>query len=302
MKSAVIVGARGQDGRLLSEQLEQAGHSIVGLGRGDIDLLNKAEIETLIRQQQPRTVYYLAAHHHSSEDPLGSDDAALFRESFDVHVTGLIHFLEAIRSHSPMTRLFYAASSHVFGQSGVPMQSELTPLNPICIYGITKTAGVHCCRYYRQSHGLFASTGILYNHESQYRSPKFVSQKIIRGALAIAAGEQGQLSIGDLSAHIDWGYAPDYVDAMQRILALPRADDFIIATGESHSVQEFVEIAFEDAGLDWRMHVAENSSHITKQRRNLTGDSSKLCVATGWQPSVSFRQMVQLLLAGQRHG
>jgi GDPmannose 4,6-dehydratase len=299
---AVIVGAHGQDGRLLGDRLERAGRSIIRLGRGDIDLLNPAAGVALVQRHHPRTVYYLAAHHHSSEDPLGDADAELLRKSFDVHVTGLVNILEAMRRCSPSTRLFYAASSHVFGQSDQPLQNELTPLNPTCAYGITKTAGVHCCRYYRNTRGLFASVGILYNHESPYRSPKFVSQKIIRGARAIASGRQDQLILGDLSARVDWGYAPDYVEAMRGILELPKADEFVIATGESHSVQEFVEIVFAALGLDWRRHVRENAAQITKQRRNLSGDASKLKRATGWQPTVSFRQMVEHLLTGRGHG
>lgn len=302
MTGAVIVGAYGQDGRLLGELLERAGQPLVRLGRGDVDLLDRTQIEALVRRHQPREIYYLAAHHHAAEDPLGDDDAVLFRTSLEVNVTGLVHFLEAIRSCAPHTRLVYAASSHIFGRSELPMQNEQTPFQPICIYGITKTAGVHCCRYYRQTHGLFAASGILYNHESPYRSPAFVSQKIIRGALAIAAGEQDHLVLGDLTARIDWGYAPDFVDALRRILALPAADDIIVATGESHSVQEFVEIAFAATGLDWRRHVRENAGQLTKQRRTLTGDASRLRAATGWQPSVSFPQMVQLLLDARRHG
>jgi len=302
MTGAVIVGASGQDGRLLGEQLEGAGQPCVKLGRGDVDLLDRAQIEALVRRHRPREIYYLAAHHRSAEDPQGGDDAALLRASFDVHVTGLVHFLEAVRVHSAATRLLYAASSHIFGHGEQPRQDEKTPLSPVCVYGITKTAGVHCCRLYRQAHGLFAATAILYNHESPYRGPTFVSQKIIRAALAIAAGRQGELILGDLSARIDWGYAPDYVDAMRRILALPAADEFVVATGESHTVREFVEFAFAAAGLDWRDFVREDPCRITKQRRTLTGDAARLRAATGWRPTVSFQQMVQILLEAQRHG
>ena len=298
---ALIVGAHGQDGRLLGEQLERAARRVVRLGRNDIDLLDPAAVAALLKTHQPEEVYYLAAHHHSSQDPLGGDEALLFRASFDVHVVGLLNFLDGMRLHAPRTRIFYAASSHVFGESESALQNEQTPLVPAGVYGITKTAGMHCCRYYREAHGLFAATGILYNHESAYRRPNFVSQRIIQGVRAIGAGRADSLVLGDLSARVDWGYAPDYVDAMRRILALPEADDFVVATGESHSVREFVEIAFEAAGLDWRSHVAEDSGRITRQIRGLTGDASKLRAFTGWQPSVTFRQMVKLLLDDPRH-
>jgi len=298
---AVIVGGYGQDGRLLGEQLERAGCSVVPLGRNDVDLQDREQIVALLRRHQPGEIYYLAAHHHSSQDATGVDDAALFRSSFDVNVTGLVNFLEAVRAHSPRTRIFYAASSHIFGSSESSLQNEQTPFAPNGVYGITKTAGVHACRYYRQAHGVFVSAGILYNHESRYRAPNFVSQKIVRAVQEIAAGRRQRLVLGDLSVRIDWGYAPDYVDAMRRILALPSADDFVIATGESHSVQEFVETAFEAVGLVWREHVTVDPGQILRQYPGLTGDASKLRAATGWQPSVSFRKMVRILLEASRH-
>jgi GDPmannose 4,6-dehydratase len=296
----VIIGAHGQDGRLLSEQLEAEGHPVVKIGRGDISLTNQTEVGTLVSRLQPREVYYLAAHHHSAEDTFDSNEAILFQSSFEVHVTGLVNFLEAIRTRSPQTRLFYAASSHIFGQGGAGAQNEQTPFQPHCIYGITKASGVQCCRYYRQKHSVFASAGILYNHESCLRAPQFVSQKIIQSALAIAAGNQHKLVLGDLSARIDWGYAPDYVKAMRNILELSEPDDFIIATGESHSVREFVEIAFEAAGLNPDNHVVESPDLITKSPRSLIGDASKLR-STGWERTVSFRQMVLILLNNQIH-
>lgn len=302
MTVTIIVGARGQDGQVLGGQLERAGHSVLRLGRSDIDLLDRAQIESLIQRHEPGEVYYLAAHQHSSQETLLGDEVVLFRRSFDVQVTGFLHFLEAMRRYSPRTRIFYAASSHVFGQCDAPIQNEQTPFAPNSVYGITKTTAVHYCHYFRDAYGIFASAGILYNHESQYRDPRFVSQKIVRGVRAIANGQTDRLVLGDLAARTDWGYAPDYVDAMRRILALPQADDFIIATGESHSVQEFVEIAFEAAGLDWREHVAEDRGLIKRQYRGLIGDASKLRAATGWLPSISFSQMVRLLLEVRPHG
>lgn len=300
MNPIIIIGARGQDGRLLSEQLEDDGCPVVKIGRDDINLTNQAEVRALVHRVQPSEVYYLAAHHHSAEHIFDSNDAALFQSSFEIHVTGLVNFLEAIRASSPQTRLFYAASSHIFGQGGATAQNEKTPLQPNCVYGITKAAGLHCCHYYRQKHHVFASVGILYNHESSLRAPRFVSQKIIQGARAIAAGQKHKLELGDLSARIDWGYAPDYIKGMRSILKLPEADDFIIATGESHSVREFVEIAFEAAGLDPNDHVVESPDLITKSHRSLIGDASKLR-SIGWAPTVSFRKMVLLLLNNQFH-
>lgn len=303
MRPVVIIGAHGQDGRLLCDKLQQQGKPTIGFGRSDFDPLDRPAIERVVAEQRPAEVYYLAAHHHSAEDSQGNDDASLFKSSFDIHVGGLVHLLEAIRARSPETRVFYAASSHIFGQPKEPVQNEMTATAPRCIYGITKTAGLHCCRYYRDTHGLFASVGILYNHESQYRQRKFVSQKIIQGGIGIASNKQAGLQLGSLAAKVDWGYAPDYVEAMQRILALPFSDDFVIGTGESHSIQEFVEVTFTALGLDWRKYVTEKPGIITKQRHySLVGDYSKLHAATGWQPSLSFGQMVELLIQLQLHG
>jgi len=301
MKRATIVGAHGQDGRLLTGRLREAGYEVAAIGRDDWNVTNRLEAERIIGRERPDELYYLAAHHNSSEDNLGDDTAALFEASFDVQVTGLVNLLEATRKTSPATKLFYAASSHVFSPATGGFQDENTPLNPQCVYGITKTAGIHCCRFYRRVHGVHASVGIMYNHESPFRAEKFVSQKIVRGALRIAEGRQESLLLGDLSAAIDWGYAPDYVDAMTRIVALPEADDFVIATGEAHTVQEFVELAFTLVGLEWNKYVREDPSLIARRKKNLTGNSSRLRAATGWRPSVTFPEMVEILLNAQRN-
>jgi GDPmannose 4,6-dehydratase len=264
MKRVVVVGSSGQDGRILCERLRGEGAEVLEISREGlperprVHIASRQDVTSAVAGFRPQEIYYLAAHHHSSQDNLSSDPLELLVKSFEVHVTGLLHFLEAIRTVSPATRLFYAASSLIFGAPPDATQDEETPLNPRCAYGVTKTAGLHCCRLYRNTHGVHASAGILYNHESPYRQEKFVSQKIVRAAIRIQRGEQQKLVLGDLSARIDWGYAPDFVDAMMRVLALEKPDDFIIATGETHSVGEFVEIAFGLLGLDWKKWVEED--------------------------------------------
>ena len=228
---------------------------------------------------------------------MGSCD--LVRKSTDVHVTGLACFLEAIRLHSPETRLFYAGSSLVFGEPGTDMQDEMTPFDPRCVYGITKAAGLRLCRYYREKHGVFASGGILFNHESPLRQSKFVIPKIIHAAFAVSRGSAEKLHLGDLSARVDWGYAPDYVEAMTRILRIREPGDFVIATGETHSVQEVVERIFGSLGLDWREHVEVTREILTRRRSPLCGNASRLHAATGWQPTVSFHEMLEILLEAQ---
>jgi GDPmannose 4,6-dehydratase len=300
MKRSLLVGAHGQDGRLLQARLAREQIPCLALGRGDIDLTNPAAIRTLLSGDIDR-VYYLAAHHHSSQDSAPCDLADLYRKSMQVHADGLFHFLEAIRSDSPQTRLFYAASSLVFGAPTSEPQNEFTPLNPSCIYGITKACGIQLCRYFRSAHGVFASAGFLFNHESPLRERKFVIPKIIQTALAIAGGSAQKLHLGELAARVDWGYAPDFVDAMVRILNLEEADDFVIASGQTHAVQEVVEIVFAHLGLNWRDHVLESPAILTRKRVALRGDSSKLREQTGWRPSVDFQTMIHRLVAAAQN-
>jgi len=192
--------------------------------------------------------------------------------------------------------LFYAASSLIFGDPIESPQTETTPFAPTDAYGITKTAGVQVCRHYRKVHSVYASVGILYNHESPLRAEKFVTKKIVKAAWAIKRGTRDKLVLGNLSAELDVGYAPDYVDAMRRILALDAPDDFIVATGETHSVRELVELAFGELGLDWHQHVEEDHGLITRPTLRRVGGPRKLAAATGWRASTSFASMVQALI------
>jgi len=287
VRKALVVGSAGQDGTLLTAHLAKLGYEVRGVDAGD------AAPATLVDGIDE--VYFLAAFHHSSEDaPI--EPGELLRKSVAVHVDALVDTLEAIRIRAPRARLFYAASSLIFGDVTAAPQTESTPFQPTCAYGITKTAGLQICRYYRRAHALHASVGILYNHESPLRADKFVSKKIVNAAWAIKRGTQTKLVLGSLDAQMDAGYAPDYVDAMQRIVALDAADDFIVATGELHSVREFVELAFAHVGLDWRQHVEENRALITRPPIVRVGDPSKLARATGWKSATSFAAMVRALM------
>jgi GDPmannose 4,6-dehydratase len=212
----------------------------------------------------------------------------------------LLHFLESIRVGSPRTRLFYAASSHVFGaaagEARTGLQSEETPFNPQSVYAMTKVDGLLACRQYRSRHRVYGAVGILYNHESRFREEKFLTKKVIRAVVAIKSGRQDQLELGDLNAEVDWGYAPDYVEAMQAIVSADVADDFVVATGIKHTVRDFVEIAFQEAGLDWKRYVSENPQVMGRRRPGSSGDSSKLTRVTGWRPKTTFSEMVGILL------
>jgi GDPmannose 4,6-dehydratase len=296
MKRVVIVGAQGQDGRLLHERLERDGDTVVAVRREDRVLDDQIRIRAIVELQVDE-IYYLAAHHHSSQESRGLSDSVLFSESVKVHMNGIVNFLEAIRECSPRTRIFYAASCLIYGNPSIHPQDEETPFDPRCVYGITKSAGIRICRYYREQFGLFASGGILYNHESPIRDEKFVIPKIIKAAYAIKAGSQEKLVLGDLSARVDWGYAVDYVDAMIRVLRSPEAEDFVIATGEMHSVEEVVEFVFKQLGLRWQNHVEEAPEILGRKRNALCGDSRKLRRITGWRPTVGFLDLLKILVS-----
>lgn len=308
MPRAIIVGATGQDGTLLYQLLEEKKYQLFGIGRSriitntdtwrDTDSVNIGDyqqVTAIVKKIQPDEIYHLAAIHHSSQDP-EPDPLSLFYQSYNVNVLSLFYFLEAIRLHSPKTRFFYAASSHLFGNPVTVPQNETTLINPLTIYGITKAFGLYLCRVYRSTHKVFASVGILYNHESWLRGEEFVSRKIVQGVIRCKADPNQRLILGDLWGEVDWGFAPDYVDAIQKILSLDEPDDYVIASGEKHSVEEFVRIAFEAVGLDWREFVEEQREIITRPSALLIGNPDKLIRKTGWRRSLDFSGMVQTLV------
>jgi GDPmannose 4,6-dehydratase len=309
MKRTMIVGSGGQDGQLLWDRLRSEGDLVVGLDMGTVqaseplalgpvDILNSAEVAAAVEAVRPDEIYYLAAYHHSSESrPTG--DLAVLEKSFAVNVQGLLNFLEAMRLGAPQARLVYAASSLVFGRTAARPQDENTPMAPTCPYGISKAAGVQCCRFYRDTHGLFAAVAILYNHESPLRRPEFVSQRIVRGVVAVKRGRQDKLVLGDLEAATDWGWAPDYVDALVRIARHDGPDDFVVASGQARTVRQFAEAALGAAGVDVRNHLEEDPALVRRQRRVLVGDAAKLSRLTSWRPTVSFREMVARLVEAE---
>lgn len=307
MKRAVIFGARGQDGTLLTEHLARRDYHVLGVDQNatdcslgeslwPVDILDPESVLAFFQRFAPDEVYYLAAYHHSSESAELLAPATIWKRSFDVQVNGLLNVLEAIRAAAPKSRLFYAASSLIFGEPDGSPQTEADPPAPLCVYGITKTAGMQVCRFYRRHYHAFASVGILYNHESHLRPETFLSRKIVSTAVRIKQGRANELVLGDLSAQSDWGYAPDYVDAMHRMLALPEPDDFIVATGALHRVQDWVEVTFGALGLNWRDYCREDPSLITRKRKPLVGDSGKLRRLTDWCPDTSFEDMIARML------
>jgi GDPmannose 4,6-dehydratase len=302
----LVVGSAGQDGRILWDQLQENGNELIGITRKEVqigrdtslppvDISDERAVRLLIDKFAPERIYFLAAHHHSSEDR-ANRNGEIWQASWRVHVEACRNFLEAIRISGLATRIFYASSSRIFGNPDSSPQSEATPIKPSCLYGITKATGMMLARHYRETHGVWASCGILYNHESPLRGNQFLSQRVARGLVAVKEGRETKLEIGSLDARVDWGYAPDYTRAMQLILEAPVPDDFVVATGKSHTVREMVEVAADFLGIKWQSSVVENSAVLQRPSLSLCGDSSRLNAATGWTATHSFHDLVRLMV------
>jgi GDPmannose 4,6-dehydratase len=309
-KSSLIIGSNGQDGYYLRELLRKHGHVVFGLSRDALeveeevfpptDLGSREAVERLITHVCPSEIYFLAAHHHSSEEGQGQLPD-LLEKSMDTHVVYLAHVLDAICRHQKECRVFYASSCHVFGNPKESPQTEQTAIDPVDPYGISKASGMWLCRYYRQQHGLFASTGILYNHESPRRPLHFAIRKIVRMALNARDGKINELVVGDLNAEADWGFAPDYVDAMRLILGLDEPGDFIIASGQLHTIQTVIDTVFEELGLPPSTRVREEKKILKRKLKGepLVGDARKLMAATGWRSQKGLREIIKSMIEAE---
>ena len=293
-RRAIVTGAAGQDGSYLTELLSGRGYDVRGIVRGDVDLLDRSALVALVRDVEPDEVYNLAA---PSFVPASWDEPV---EVARLGAVGSTVLLEAIREVDPAIRLFQASSAEVYGVPAETPQTEATPILPISPYGAAKAYGNFIVAAYRRRHGLHASCGILYNHESPRRSTEFLPSKVAHGAAEIAVGRRSELALGDLDVQRDWGYAPDYVEAMWLMLQQDEPGDYVVATGELHSVRELVELAFAHAGLDWREHVRVDESLKRGQGYRLLGDAAKAQERLGWKPSVSFEELVALLVDAAR--
>jgi GDPmannose 4,6-dehydratase len=321
MQKALITGITGQDGSYLAEALLGDGAEVHGLvrqaslvqrsrldaipacaearreGRLKLhyaDLTDSSSLQWLVRQVKPDAVWHLAGQSH-------------VKVSFDLpeytaETTGLgtLRLLEAVRQNVPGCRFFLAATSEIFGEPAESPQSETTPVAPVNPYAAAKLYALNLVRVYRRAYGLFACAGILFNHESPRRGENYVTRKIARGAARIARGLEKELHLGTLDPRRDWGWAPDYVEGMRAILGAARPDDYVLATGESHSVGEFCELAFHEAGLDFRSHVVLDPEYarpvdITETR----GDPRKAERELGWTARTRFPELVRRMVRAE---
>lgn len=306
---ALIIGVTGQDGSYLAEQLAAAGHRVFGMVRGqrnpkrawieqlvpgirvvEGDLLDQSSLQHVLAEVRPDVVYNLGAVTYVG---MSWQQPTLMTE-----VTGLgcLRMLEAIRTVNPAIRMVQASSSEQFGAVTEAPQRETTPFNPRSPYGVAKVFAHHTTVNYRDSYGLHASTAIMFNHESPRRGPEFVTTKVCRAARRCADGEQQQLHLGNIAARRDWGWAPDYTQALPLIAARDEPGDYVLATGEDHSVQELCEAAFAAVGLDYREYLTVDPSLLRPADvEMLRGDASKAREVLGWQPIFRFPQIVKAL-------
>ncbi|ETA67440.1 GDP-mannose 4,6-dehydratase [Methanolobus tindarius DSM 2278] len=309
-KNALITGISGQDGSYLAELLLDKGYNVYGLLRRlsspntsridhiidsvelvQGDLSDQSSLDEAIRISEPDEVYNLAAQSFvgtSWNQPV---------HTADVTGIGVVRVLEAVRHFAPSARTYQASSSEMFGKVQETPQTEQTKFYPRSPYGFAKVFGYWACVNYRESYDMHISNGILFNHESPRRGIEFVTRKITDGVARIKNGLSDELRLGNLDARRDWGYAGDYVEAMWSMLQQGKPGDYVIATGETHSVQEFVELAFSRAGLDWEKYVVVDPKFVRPAEvQLLLGDPSKAKEVLGWKPKIKFKELVEMMV------
>jgi GDPmannose 4,6-dehydratase len=321
MKRAIITGITGQDGSYLAQHLLSEGYDVFGFVHGEAnphiarvkrllpdvqlihgDLLDLNSVLSAVEQAEPDEFYNLAAMTYVPE--------SWQQAEMNAEVTGLgvLRALEAVRLYSGETgdsprslrqqvRFYQASSAEMFGRPTEVPQNEQTPFHPVSPYGVAKLYGHYLIQSYREQYGMFAVSGIMFNHESPRRRAEFLSRKVSLGAAKIKFGHERQLRLGSLSGRRDWGFAGDYVRAMHLMLTQERPDDYVIGTGVTHTVEEFVEIAFRLVGLDWRRHVVYDTSFIRPiDADHLCADPAKAKKELGWTPTVGFEQLVEIMV------
>jgi GDPmannose 4,6-dehydratase len=309
-KRALITGITGQDGSYLAELLLEKGYEVTGMVRRTsvpnlwrvahildrvtirvADLLDQLSLIRLIEKVGPHELYNLAA---MSFVPASWEQPML---TCEFNSQGVTRVLDAVRQVDPTIRIYQASSSEMFGKVREVPQTELTPFYPRSPYGVSKVFGHYITVNYRESYGLFACSGLLFNHESPRRGLEFVTRKVSDGVARIKLGFTDTLALGNLDACRDWGFAGDYVKAMWTMLQQEQPDDYVVATGIAHSVRDLVEIAFAHVGLDWQQHVRVDERFLRPAEvDHLIGDASKARRVLGWQPSVDFRGLVEMMV------
>lgn len=315
-KKAFITGISGQDGSYLSELLLSEGYKVYGMIRRHSvaenqsyriehldndpnfhtfygDMLDKYSLDKILKDVQPDEIYNLAAQSHVRI----SFDMPHF--TMETNAAGVLNLLEAYRYHCPQAKLYQASSSEMFGLSmdTDKFQRESTPFNPVSPYGCAKVFAYDMCRHYRRAYGLFISNGILFNHESPRRGANFVTSKVVKGLCSIKLGLQEELWLGNLTAYRDWGHSKDYVRAMSLILNHPTPDEWIVSTGQTHTVRDLCEHVFEKLDMDYKDYVVQNPKYIRPEElKYLKGDSTRTREVLKWKPEYDFKTMLDEMI------
>ena len=313
MKRALITGINGMDGSHLADLLLKKGYEVYGMERrtstpnrtntkhleGKIhfingDLTDQNSLLRCLRESDPQEIYNLGAQSFVGESWNTPDQTS------EVNGMGVLRMLEAIREDGEDRKFYQASTSEMFGKVQETPQSELTPFYPRSPYGVSKLYGHWITKNYRESYDIFASSGILFNHESERRGIEFVTRKITDGVARIHLGLQDKITLGNLDAKRDWGYAPDYVEAMWLILQQDEPGDYVISTGETHSIKEFLDLAFQHIGItDWKNYVEQDPRFMRPAEVDLLrGDSTKAYRELGWKPKTSFKELVGKMVKG----
>ena len=310
---ALITGVTGQDGSYLAELLLGKGYEVYGMLRNirreshqrlegvasriqlvEADLTDQSSLDRMLQQVRPDELYNLAGQ---TFVPVAWSQPLL---TMEITGMGALRLLEAMRRHSPKTKFLQASSSEIFGKAETARQNEQTRMQPTNPYGAAKLFAHHVTINYRESYGMFACSCISFNHESPRRGVEFVTRKVAQQAARIKLGMGDKLKMGNLEGRRDWGFAGDYVRAMWMMLQQPQPDDFVIATGVTHSVKELLEIAFSCAGLDWKKHVEIDQALVRPAEPDpLCGDAGKAERVLGWKPEVSFRQLIEMMVQAE---
>lgn len=311
MKTAIIYGCTGQDGSYLSELLLSKNYRVIGVKRRT-SVINTTNVDHLYENRNFKLTYgnmndtgsmYRLLNEHKPDEIYNLAAQSHVRTSFDVPeetvdtvAMGTMRLLEAVRNVVPNAKFYQASSSEMYGDNMDPMKNESTPMTPASPYAAAKLFGHNLVRNYREGYGMHASSGILFNHESPRRGETFVTRKITRAAARIKLGKQDKLFLGNLGAKRDWGFAGDYVEAMWLMLQQEKSDDYVVATGECHTVKEMLEETFELAGLDYNKHVEiDPRLYRPHEVPFLQGDSTKAKTNLGWSPNVSFKELVKMM-------
>jgi len=301
----LIVGGAGQDGTLLTAQLLSQGQNVhpLGLKPGLItgtryivcDVNNHEDVKKYIKEIRPDRIYYFAAHHKSSEQK-ELDFQEDLKLSLQTNTDSFVNVLDQVLKYSPSCRVLYASSCRIFGEGKGDLLTEDSPYRPVCTYGVSKVMAMEIAKLYRKEKNLFVSSAILFNHESELRPKEFLTRKILTAVLEARKIPDTKIEVMSLDSLTDWGYARDYVRGMKMMLDLDEPDDFILGSGQLHTVQYFIETAFSLMGLNWQNHVTVNPAINTPKKWMLRGSSQKLQSKSNWTSQYDFVNMIQDIL------